>query len=101
MSIIIEYPILAAAIGAALVALGWRGRSRVAVGAGALWLLYALYELGMKRRWLCSGECNIRVESSADLSGAAAGPGGGGYQPAPRPSEDAVGVEPVKSYLEP
>jgi hypothetical protein len=62
MSIIIEYPILAAAIGAALVALGWRGRSRVAVGAGALWLLYALYELGMKRRWLCSGECNIRVD---------------------------------------
>jgi hypothetical protein len=32
------------------------------VGAGALWLLYALYELGMKRRWLCSGECNIRVD---------------------------------------
>jgi hypothetical protein len=27
-----------------------------------MWLLYALYEYGMHRRWLCSGECNIRVD---------------------------------------
>ncbi len=30
--------------------------------AGALWLLYFLYEEGMRRRILCSGECNIRVD---------------------------------------
>ena len=24
--------------------------------------LYACYELGMQRRWLCSGDCNIRVD---------------------------------------
>jgi hypothetical protein len=26
------------------------------------WLLYALYEYAMRRRWLCSGECDIRVD---------------------------------------
>jgi hypothetical protein len=27
-----------------------------------MWLLYACYEYGMKMRWLCSGECNIRID---------------------------------------
>jgi hypothetical protein len=31
------------------------------VAAGA-WLTYFLYEEGMRRRILCSGECNIRVD---------------------------------------
>ena len=62
MAILIEYPILAAAIGIVLVALGRRARRRIAVGAGIMWLLYAVYEYGMQRRWLCSGECNIRVD---------------------------------------
>jgi len=35
---------------------------RAALVAGGAWLLYAVYELGMQRRWLCSGECNIRVD---------------------------------------
>jgi hypothetical protein len=26
------------------------------------WLLYAAYETGMQQRWLCSGECNIRID---------------------------------------
>ena len=26
------------------------------------WSLYAFYEYAMRRRWLCSGECNIRVD---------------------------------------
>jgi hypothetical protein len=30
--------------------------------AGLLWLFYALYEVGMKQRWLCTGECTIRVD---------------------------------------
>jgi hypothetical protein len=62
MGVFIEYPMLAAAVAGALLGLGWRMRRRVAVGVGLLWLLYAPYELGMKRRWLCSGECNIRVD---------------------------------------
>lgn len=38
------------------------GRRRVAVVAGVLWLIYAAYETGMRQRWLCTGECNIRVD---------------------------------------
>jgi hypothetical protein len=37
-------------------------RRRPALVAGIGWLLYTGYELGMQRRWLCSGECNIRVD---------------------------------------
>ena len=62
MAILIEYPILAGAIGIVLLALGRRARRRVTVGTGILWLLYAVYEYGMQRRWLCSGECDIRVD---------------------------------------
>ena len=62
MGILIEYPILAAAIAIALLGLGWRTRRRVAMGAGVVWLLYAFYEFGMKQRWLCTGECNIRID---------------------------------------
>ena len=37
-------------------------RRRLVLVAGVTWLLYALYEYGMKRRVLCSGECDIRVD---------------------------------------
>ena len=62
LAIFIEYPILAVAIGIVLLELGRRARRRVAIGAGIMWILYALYEFGMKQRWLCSGECNIRID---------------------------------------
>jgi hypothetical protein len=62
MTIFIEYPFVAAAIGVALLGLGRRVHRRVAVGAGLAWLLYGLYEIGMKQRWLCTGECNIRID---------------------------------------
>jgi len=62
MAIFIEYPVLAAVIGILLLGLGWRARRRTAAGVGVLWLLYAVYETGMQRRWLCSGECNIRID---------------------------------------
>jgi hypothetical protein len=60
MAIFIEYPWLAAAVGVALLVAG-RGRRAAAV-AGIVWLLYAVYETGMKQRWWCTGECNIRVD---------------------------------------
>ena len=37
------------------------GRKRVGLAALA-WALYAVYEYAMSRRWLCSGECNIRID---------------------------------------
>jgi formate hydrogenlyase subunit 3/multisubunit Na+/H+ antiporter MnhD subunit len=62
MAIFIEYPILAAAIGLVLLGFGrWVGR-RIVLVVGLIWLLYAAYETGMQQRWLCSGECNIRVD---------------------------------------
>ena len=30
--------------------------------AGFAWLGYAGYEFGMQQRWLCTGECNIRID---------------------------------------
>jgi hypothetical protein len=62
MAILIEYPFLAAVIGILLVGLGRLRRHRTAVVVGVVWLLYSVYELGMQRRWLCSGECNIRID---------------------------------------
>ena len=62
MAIFIEYPHLAAIVGIALVALGRLRRHRTAVGVGVVWLLYSMDEFGMKQRWLCSGECNIRID---------------------------------------
>jgi len=62
MAILIEYPVLAVIVGAVLLLLGRHTGRRVAVVVGGIWLVYALYEFGMKHRWLCSGECNIRVD---------------------------------------
>jgi hypothetical protein len=62
MAIFIEYPLLAAGIGIVLFGLGRRTGHRTAGRVGVLWLLYAVYETGMQRRWLCSGECNIRID---------------------------------------
>lgn len=62
MAIFVEYPVLAAAIGVVLVVAGRRRHRAVASAIGVVWLLYGLYEFGMKRRWLCSGECDIRID---------------------------------------
>lgn len=39
----------------------WRGMPSAAAAA-VLWLAYALYELLVYVRLLCSGDCNIRVD---------------------------------------
>jgi hypothetical protein len=62
VSLFIAQPLLAALLGAAFLGLGWWSGSRAAGLAGALWLVYWGYETGMQQRWLCSGECNIRVD---------------------------------------
>jgi hypothetical protein len=62
MAIFVEYPLLATAVGVLLFELGRRTRRRIPLGVGALWLLYSAYETAMQRRWLCSGECDIRVD---------------------------------------
>ena len=62
MAIFVEYPWLAALVAIPFLGLGRRLGRRVAVAAGLAWLLYAVYEMGMKQRWLCSGECNIRID---------------------------------------
>jgi hypothetical protein len=62
MGIFIQYPILAAGVGFVLLGAGWRTHRRVAIGVGVVWLLYAFYEFGMEQRWLCTGECNIRID---------------------------------------
>jgi hypothetical protein len=62
MAVLIDAPWLAAAPGLVLLWL-WARSGRRLVGAAALaWLLYLPYELGMKWRLLCSGECNIRID---------------------------------------
>jgi hypothetical protein len=62
MAILIQYPWLAAVIGAVFLIAGSRVRRTTVIAAGVIWLLYSAYETGMKQRWLCTGECNIRVD---------------------------------------
>ena len=61
-TVFISQPLLAL-VPAALFAALYRASSRRLVGAAAVvWLCYACYEYAMHRRWLCSGECNIRID---------------------------------------
>ena len=62
LGVMIEYPWLALIPGVLLLALYRRGHRSSAVWVGLLWLLYCLYEYGMKERVLCSGECDIRID---------------------------------------
>jgi hypothetical protein len=58
----IQWPLAALAPAAVF---AWLGYSKKALFCGVvagLWALYAVYELMMKLRILCSGECNIRVD---------------------------------------
>lgn len=62
MSILIEAPWLALVPAALFALLYRRARRTLVAGVAVLWLGYAVYEYAMHRRWLCSGECNIRVD---------------------------------------
>jgi hypothetical protein len=62
MGLLIAIPALALIPCALFVALYVASRARLAASAAVVWALYAMYEYGMKRRWLCTGECNIRVD---------------------------------------
>ncbi|MEA2713471.1 MAG: hypothetical protein QOK27_1432 [Gemmatimonadales bacterium] len=62
MAIFTQYPWMAAVIGLLLVGLGRARGRRTAIVVGVIWLLYAAYETAMRLRWLCSGECDIRVD---------------------------------------
>ena len=62
MSMLIARPWLALIPAAAFGALYRRGREKATLVATVTWALYAAYEYTIYRRWLCSGECNIRVD---------------------------------------
>ncbi len=62
MSLFIRWPLLATVPGLVFLGLYRRSGRRWAAVAGLAWLLYAVYELAMRMRWLCTGECNIRVD---------------------------------------
>ena len=62
IAILIEWPFLALVPVAAFLTLFVWSRSRVVFVAVLLWALYLPYELAMKYRILCSGECNIRID---------------------------------------
>lgn len=40
----------------------WRTHRRSPLVAAIAWLAYTFYEEAMRRRILCSGDCNIRVD---------------------------------------
>lgn len=62
MSLFIQWPWLALLPSALFWLLYWWSKRNLAAGMALAWALYAAYEYGMLRRWLCSGECNIRVD---------------------------------------
>lgn len=62
MGLFIEHPALAAVIGGLFLAGYWVSRRPTSAVAAVAWLGYGAYETGMRLRWLCSGECNIRLD---------------------------------------
>jgi hypothetical protein len=62
MAVLVDWPSLAALPALLLAGLSVATRRRAVLAVALGWLLYVPYELGMKYRLLCSGECNIRVD---------------------------------------
>jgi len=61
MAVFIAQPWLALIPASLFMVLYRISERKLVAGAASAWLLYAAYEYAMRRRWLCSGECNIRV----------------------------------------
>ena len=62
LGIFVAWPWLALVPAALFVALNRVAHRRLVSVTALFWLLYALYEFSMQQRWMCSGECNIRVD---------------------------------------
>jgi hypothetical protein len=62
VSLFIEWPLLAVVPALVLLGLHRLSRRGLTLYAAGAWVLYVFYELAMHWRWLCSGECNIRVD---------------------------------------
>ncbi|HEX9871821.1 MAG TPA: hypothetical protein VGC99_25140 [Candidatus Tectomicrobia bacterium] len=62
MSLFIEWSWLALLPASLFLALYRVSRRRFVAAVAVTWSFYALYEYAMHRRWLCTGECNIRVD---------------------------------------
>ncbi len=62
LGMFIVWPWLALLPAALFTGLYWRSRRGAVLLAALAWGAYCPYELAMKLRILCSGECNIRVD---------------------------------------
>jgi hypothetical protein len=62
LGVFILWPWLALVPVAAFGVLYARSRASIVLVAALAWLGYLVYESAIKLRWLCSGECNIRVD---------------------------------------
>jgi len=62
VGILVAYPALAVLPALGFLALFLAARQRLVLVAAAAWAAYTVYEFAMKARWLCSGECDIRVD---------------------------------------
>jgi hypothetical protein len=62
MSLLIESPWLALSPACLFLVLYLVAGRKVVLAAALIWLAYAIYEYAMYRRWLCTGECDIRVD---------------------------------------
>ena len=69
MSVLIGQPLLALVPAALFFSAYAAIKSRLAFALGCLWTLYCIYELAMKYRLLCSGDCNIRIDLLAVYPG--------------------------------
>ena len=62
MSILVQHPGLAALPVLVFLLLYRLAPRRPILAAAVAWLLYGFYEFAMKLRFLCSGECDIRID---------------------------------------
>lgn len=60
--IFIGHPLLALIPALIFGGMAFAAKGRLVWFAAGAWLLYALYELGMQNRILCSGDCDIRID---------------------------------------